>query len=553
MDVIQLHAAAADLTARFAGRRLRAVYGADTAPELDFGGGARLRLAIAGQFRGLYPLSSGLSEGAEAFPQYLQQRLAGMRLTTVDHPWPDRVAILRFSHRKVTGAETERPLVLELLGKHCNLLLLTPDGRVDRPLHRPSLTDRDARALPGAPYEPPAFPAGPGAHDLLAAPPGADADYSGDARELGAHFVPLPPLAGRAAASLPESERGAFLGYLHEVLAAGSDCWHRHADDQGRPFLYPLPLPDRVSEPAGPFGEAWPALVEASLRAAQLEQRRQALERRVRKQRKRLLDRQEKVAADEARHADPGHYRRLGQALLAAGGGQARGDTVTATDYFADPPAPIEVPVRPGHALPAEANRYFQRARKAERGQEQAARRRYETDSDLEEVARLEADLNEAPDEATLASVADRLTRLEGIPAEQRHGTRDQAPETAGEPLRLEYQGHSIWVGDRRTTNDRLTFRLARPWDLWFHVQGLPGAHVVLRRERKDPVPDEAVLDYCARLAVTYSPKAGPKAEVDWTEVKHVRHHPNGKPGQALYEHFKTRMAEALEPAEQPV
>jgi predicted ribosome quality control (RQC) complex YloA/Tae2 family protein len=476
-----------------------------------------------------------------------------MRLAAVNHPWPDRVAVLRFVHRRVTGAETERSLVMELLGKHCNLLLLTPDGRVDRPLYRPALTDQDARALPGTPYEPPGFPAGPGIHNLLEAPPSPEADLSGESRELAERFVPLPPLAGRAAAALPEGERGAFLARLHEVLAGGSACWYRHRDDRDRPFLYPVALPDREAEPAGPFGEAWPALVEASLREAQREQRRQTLERRVRKQRKRLTDRQEKVAADEARHADPDHYRRLGQALLAAGGGQAHGETVTATDYFADPPQPIEVPVRPGHSLPEEANRYFQRARKAERGQEQAARRRYETDTDLEEVARLEADLADEPDDATLASVADRLARLEGIPAEQRHGTQHKGAETAGEPLRLEYAGHTILVGDTRTTNDRLTFRLARPWDLWFHVQGLPGTHVVLRRERKDPVPDDEVLDYCARLAVTYSPKAGSKAEVDWTEVKHVRRHPNGKPGQALYEHFKTRMAEALEPSEQPV
>lgn len=553
MDVIQLHAAAEALTATFTGRRLRAVHGTDTAPELDLGGEARLRLAIAGQFRGLYPLTSGLSEAAEAFPQYLQQRLAGMRLAAVDHPWPDRVVVLRFVHRRVTGAETERSLVMELLGKHCNLLLLTPDGRVDRPLHRPALTDSDARALPGTPYEPPTFPTGPGSHNLLTTPAPTDADFSGDSRDLASRFTPLPPLAGRAAASLPEGERGAFLSRLHEVLAGGSDCWYRHADDKDRAFLYPLALPDREAEPAGPFVEAWPALVEDSLRGAQREQQRQALERRVRKQRKRLEDRQQKVAADEARHADPDHYRRLGQALLAAGGGQARGETVTATDYFVDPPAPIEVPVRPGHSLPEEANRYFQRARKAERGQEQAALRRYETDADLEEVARLEADLTEEPDDATLASVADRLDRLEGIPAEQRHGTRGRSPEAAGEPLRLEYGEHTILVGETRTTNDRLTFRLARPWDLWFHVQGLPGAHVVLRRERKDPLPDEEVLEYCARLAVTYSPKAGGKAEVDWTEVKHVRRHPNGRPGQALYEHFKTRMATALPPSGPPL
>ncbi|KPV40581.1 hypothetical protein AN478_05220 [Thiohalorhabdus denitrificans] len=551
MDVIQLHAAAASLAPRFTGRAVRAVGGPEQAPELHFGAPPILRVSLTGQFRGLFPLSETQGDAEGGFPAYLHQRLAGFHLEAIEHPWPDRVVVLRFARKRLTGKYDRRALVAEFLGKRCNAALLTSDDRVDRPLHRPDLTDPDARFLPGMAYRPPAAPPGSEAAQwsLLEGPPPADLDLSGPAEEVARRVVPLPPRLAQALEELGAGERRDLLATAAEALAEPTTQWFLH-EVEGKRFLYPFPLPNWAEPvPAGPLEEAWPGYIEATIRAAREERLRQRLASRLRGHRKRLEDRLEKVLADEARHAHPEEYRRYGQALTSLGGGVAREENVAATDYLANPPETIRVPATPGRSYQEEAERYFNKARKAERGQELAARRRFETESDLAEVARLEADLEEA-DADTLEAVADRLDRLEALPAEERHGTRKRSPEGPEPPREYQYGGHTILVGTTRATNDWLTFRRSRPWDIWLHVQGLPGAHVVIPRDRKDPLPPDEVLEHAARLVVTHSPKADRKAEVDWTEVKYVRRHPNGKPGQALYTHYQTILAEALPPDE---
>jgi predicted ribosome quality control (RQC) complex YloA/Tae2 family protein len=91
--------------------------------------------------------------------------------------------------------------------------------------------------------------------------------------------------------------------------------------------------------------------------------------------------------------------------------------------------------------------------------------------------------------------------------------------------------GLEIWVGRSDEGNDFLTCRLARGNDLFFHLEGYPGSHVVLRTEgRKDP-PPEALLDAC-ELAVHYSKlKDARSADVHVVPIKNVRKPRGSKPG----------------------
>ncbi len=92
-------------------------------------------------------------------------------------------------------------------------------------------------------------------------------------------------------------------------------------------------------------------------------------------------------------------------------------------------------------------------------------------------------------------------------------------------------QGLEIWVGRSDEGNDYLTTRLARGNDLFFHLEGYPGSHVVLRTEgRKDP-PPESILDAC-ELAVHFSRlKQATRADVHVTQIKNVKKPKGAKPG----------------------
>jgi len=88
-----------------------------------------------------------------------------------------------------------------------------------------------------------------------------------------------------------------------------------------------------------------------------------------------------------------------------------------------------------------------------------------------------------------------------------------------------------IWVGRSAAGNDHLSIRLARGKDLFFHLDGAPGSHVILRTEGKSDPPAEAVLDAC-ELAVHFSKqKNASRADVHAVPIANVRKPKGAKPG----------------------
>jgi len=94
-------------------------------------------------------------------------------------------------------------------------------------------------------------------------------------------------------------------------------------------------------------------------------------------------------------------------------------------------------------------------------------------------------------------------------------------------------------VGRNSRQNDLVTFRLATSGDLWFHVQGVPGAHVVVRSGGQEAPP--ATVRRAAELAAYFSPlREEADVVVAYTERRHVRRVPRAAPGLVTYRHEGT-------------
>ena len=95
--------------------------------------------------------------------------------------------------------------------------------------------------------------------------------------------------------------------------------------------------------------------------------------------------------------------------------------------------------------------------------------------------------------------------------------------------------GLEILVGQDDASNDHLTFAIGHPNDLWFHVRGVPGSHVLLRCGENDAAPDKHSLQEAAALAAWFSKmRLGGKVTVSYCPVKQV-HKPRGaKPGSVV-------------------
>ena len=141
---------------------------------------------------------------------------------------------------------------------------------------------------------------------------------------------------------------------------------------------------------------------------------------------------------------------------------------------------------------------------------------------------------------------------LEGVEAAVNAlGARRRAAAEPPKPRRkralLEYRtagGSRIVVGRSPLENADVTFRLARPNDLWFHAQKIPGAHVILARDDRSEAPEED-LQLAASLAALHSRgKSSASVPVDYTLRKHVRKQRAAPPGLVWYTHAKTIVVE---------
>lgn len=107
-------------------------------------------------------------------------------------------------------------------------------------------------------------------------------------------------------------------------------------------------------------------------------------------------------------------------------------------------------------------------------------------------------------------------------------------------PIKYNIEEYTLLIGRNNFENDYLTLKYARKNDLWFHVKDIPGSHCVLLLENKS-IPSDNILVKCAELAASHSKaENSSNVPVDFCEIKYVKK-PNGaKPGMVIYTNNKT-------------
>jgi predicted ribosome quality control (RQC) complex YloA/Tae2 family protein len=91
--------------------------------------------------------------------------------------------------------------------------------------------------------------------------------------------------------------------------------------------------------------------------------------------------------------------------------------------------------------------------------------------------------------------------------------------------------GWRVLVGRTEADNDRLSLKLARPGDWWFHVRGMPGSHVVLQGPDGEE-PDRKTRESAAAIAAHHSKaRGGGVVAVTCTRARYVTKPPGAKPG----------------------
>ena len=227
-------------------------------------------------------------------------------------------------------------------------------------------------------------------------------------------------------------------------------------------------------------------------------------------------------------------------------------DIASATDY--ETGETVEIPLDTKISPAANLESYFAQYQKETRGVAMIRQQIENVDvarSDLEGIQRrIQGMLQNEPDISELEKIAaqPKIHRLihryasgkKIVSAPAKSSFKKDLPSRLMPKRYRTQDGLEIWVGKSDEGNDYLTTRLARGNDLFFHLEGYPGSHVILRTEGRTDPPSEALLDAC-ELAVHFSKlKNAGSADVHVAPVKEVKKPRGAKPGLVYVRKGKT-------------
>jgi predicted ribosome quality control (RQC) complex YloA/Tae2 family protein len=248
--------------------------------------------------------------------------------------------------------------------------------------------------------------------------------------------------------------------------------------------------------------------------ASRFDDERRAAERRLATRVKRLERQRRELERRRDEYGQYEDYRRMGEALKYNLASLRRGmPSVTLPDPYGGGDLEIELQA---DLSPAEnMERLFKKYRRAKRGVEAVAER----------LAALDGELAEARAELAELREATSLEELEPWREDDGPAAKSAGKVQSGPGRRfLSSDGLLVIVGRSAAENDEITFKVARPHDLWLHAEQARGSHVVIRRDDKNkPVPRRTVEEAAALAAFYSGDKHSGLVPVIVVERRHVR------------------------------
>lgn len=177
------------------------------------------------------------------------------------------------------------------------------------------------------------------------------------------------------------------------------------------------------------------------------------------------------------------------------------------------------------------ALKYFEKYNKQKRTFEALTSLIEETRDDISYLESVSNALDIALSEDDLTQIKEELIESGYI---RRKFTKKKVKITSKPFHYLSSDGYHIYVGKNNLQNEELTFHFASGNDWWFHAKGIPGSHVIVKTNGEE-LPDRT-FEEAGKLAAYYSKNRGSeKIEIDYIEKKHVKKPKGGKPGFVVY------------------
>ncbi len=242
---------------------------------------------------------------------------------------------------------------------------------------------------------------------------------------------------------------------------------------------------------------------------------------------------------------DSEKYNIAGTLLLSNMHKITKGDTSVEVDnYYEDGMPKLTISLEP-HLNPSQnANRYFKLYTKAKNAVIHLEGLIEQSENEIYFLSSQLCYLKNAQNASQAEEIISELVKHGTIRLKKNQSVRKDVPSM---PMKLMFGENEILIGRNDRQNDRLTFKMANPDDIWLHTKDIAGSHVILRTNG-GIYPDEA-LDAAAKLAAHYSKgRDSGKTEVDYTFAKYVKKPAGAPAGKVIYTNQHTAYVVPLSP-----
>ena len=505
-----------------------------------------------------------------AFCMLLRKHLQSARVTDISQPGLERIINIDFEHLDDMGDLKNKRLIIEIMGKHSNIIFCDDEGTILDSIKRiPASVSSVREVLPGRSYfiartsdklELDRLDAGSFAEAVFTSnEPLAASIYkniTGISPTLANEIVyrsGLEPDAQASAigADLREHMTRVFMRFIEDIRDGHfSPCLMRI---HGEPYEYAAVELGYVGCMEGAEGERFESIsellecyYETRNTLTRIRQRSSDLSRIIANSVSRASKKYELQLKQLKDTEKRDRYRVWGELLTTYGYGVEEGAKEAVVDnYYTG--MPERIPLDEQLSAIDNAKSYFDRYAKLKRTYEALSGYIEETKAELEHLESVRLALDIARHEEDLSAIREELTEF-GYMKRRQNGPGSKGTSGKGNlkssrkggrrvstPFHyVTPEGFHIYVGKNNYQNDELTFKFATGRDWWFHIKQAAGSHVILRTDDR-PIPD-AVFEQAASLAAYYSSRRNDeKAEVDYLEKKNVKK-PNGaKPGFVVY------------------
>ncbi|WCN39025.1 Rqc2 family fibronectin-binding protein [Aneurinibacillus uraniidurans] len=510
-------------------------------------GSVRLLLSASLSFPRLHLTTAAYQNPLEApmFCMLLRKYCEGAVIESIRQVDMERIVHIDVRGRDELGDDRAKRIVLEIMGRHSNLILLDPEtGLIHDGLHHvtPSVS-RYRVVLPGRPYLPPPpqdklNPLEASEHEFLVRMKFNEGKLD---KQLISSFAGMSPLVATEIlhrTGLPTADAlwNAFRSVMKDVDAHLYTPTIVRTETKEYFSAVPLTHLQGMAETFDSMSTCLEAFYHGKAERDTVKQRMHDLLRLVSNERDKNVKKIEKLKETKRQAEDAHVYQRYGELITANIYQMERGQTdVTVLNYYEDGSPELTISLDPRLTPSENAQMYFKKYTKAKNSlailDEQIA-------SAEEEVRYLDMIIQqvESAGLADIEEIRDELTEEGYLRARP---SRNRKPKTK-HPILERYtssEGIEIYLGKNNKQNEYLTNRLAAPTDTWLHTKDIPGSHVVIRSTEFG----DATLAEAAMLAAYHSKaRQSSQVPVDYTLVRHVKKPKGSKPGFVIYEQQKT-------------